>query len=425
MLEGASTGLREIWRRICLQISRPHLNPSLPLPVHPRGRVSGAVPGTFQLPPEPQRALLDELIAEILSRLPQDADCRERGARVIAKLSALVGDLPASADHHHSDRFGLLQHSLEVALKMMEESKAIPVRPYPPDGSASGVDGPGNAPRWRYLCFLAGVCHDLGKLFEMDVREGQRQWCPLNQTYADFLREAKANPVMRWRKDRVRGAHAMFSPSLVHHILSRADFEYIDREGLVHLVNAIVDTHNGGQSALLVDLLRKLDQESVEEAAPDWMLKRADSKVNQFVRALRTLIERGELGVNSFAAPVYVAGNKAAVVVPAAIQLARDFLKQENVTLPGNIHLYDLLSQSRLVEADEGGRCVRRIKVRGWHGPVELSALIFTTETIVPKQMIATLPNFSFEIKPEEHKHGNGTADAGKTTSTTTGDPFG
>jgi hypothetical protein len=217
----------------------------------------------------------------------------------------------------------------------------------------------------------------------------------------------------------------VFSSSLIHHLLGRADFEYIGREGLLQLGDAVTGTHNGGQSALLARLLRKLDQESVEEAAPDWMLMRAASKVNQFVRALRTLIERGELGVNSFAAPVYVAGEKAAVVVPAAIQSARDFLIQEKVMLPGNIHLYDLLSQSRLVEADEAGRCVRKINVRGWHGPVELSALIFATETIVPKQMIATLPNLRFEIKPEEPKHGNWTADAGKTTPTSTGDPFG
>src|SRR5207249_11466958 len=122
-----------ICRRICRPIFRPHLNPSLPFPAHPRGRLSGAVPGTLQLPPEPQRALLEELTENILSRLPEEMDCRERGARVIAKLRALVGDLPASADHHHSDRFGLLQHSLEVALKIIEESKAIPVGPCPRD----------------------------------------------------------------------------------------------------------------------------------------------------------------------------------------------------------------------------------------------------------------------------------------------------
>jgi Putative helicase len=107
------------------------------------------------LPPEPQRALLDELIDETLSRIPQDMDCLERGARVIAKLRALVGDLPASADHHHSDSFGLLRHSLEVALKMIEECKAIPVGACPPTGLLSAVDGSGSSPRWQYVCFLA------------------------------------------------------------------------------------------------------------------------------------------------------------------------------------------------------------------------------------------------------------------------------
>jgi hypothetical protein len=71
------------------------------------------------------------------------------------------------------------------------------------------------------------------------------------------------------------------------------------------------------------------------------LLKRADSKVNQFIRVLGAMIETGELGVNFIGAPVYVAGNKTAVVVPLAVQLARELLKDENVNLPGNIHLYD------------------------------------------------------------------------------------
>jgi hypothetical protein len=169
-------------------------------------------------------------------------------------------------------------------------------------------------------------------------------------------------------------------------------------------------------------VLSKLDQKSVVEAAPEWMLKRSDSKVSQFVRAIRVLIEKGELGVNSFAAPVYVADDKAAVVVPLAIQSARDLLKQDKVMLPGNIHLYDLLSQSGLVEADSAGRCVRKIRISGKHGPVELSALIFATETVVPKQMIPILPKIRFEVQPEEPKHM--TAHAVEPTLKTTGDPF-
>src|SRR5207249_4658709 len=102
---------------------------------------------------------------------------------------------------------------------------ATAVKEHPPDGTLDGVGNIGGDSRWQYLHFLAGLCHDLGKLFEMDVRQGDRRWSPLHETYANFLRKAKTNAVMRWRADRVRGAHAMFSPSLVHHPIPKlSDF---------------------------------------------------------------------------------------------------------------------------------------------------------------------------------------------------------
>ena len=279
-------------------------------------------------------------------------------------------------------------------------------------------------PRWQYMCFLAALCHDLGKLLDMDVREGERRWWPLSQTYAEFYRKAKTHPVLRWRKDRVRGGHASLSPVVLHQVLTEADVEYLGRERFVKLCGAIVGTHRGEQSTPLGRLLSSLDQKNVEEAAPDWMTQRPDSKVNQFVRALRAMIENGSLGVNYVGAQVYVTGDKAAVVVPLAIQLARDLLKQEKVMLPGNIHLYDLLRQARMVEASEQGQCVRRIKVPGKNGPVELSALIFATDTIVPKQLLATLPNIGFEIKPEPVKQAVPIATSGEGKRTAGADPL-
>lgn len=186
-------------------------------------------------------------------------------------------------------------------------------------------------------------------------------------------------------------------------------------ERLADFMRAILGTHNKDQSTPLARILSKLDQESVEEAAPDWMTKQPDSKVNQFIRAIRTLIENGVLGVNRVGGQVYVKGDQAAVIVPLAIQLARDLLKREKVRLPGNIHLYDLLRQAKLVDANEAGHCVRRIKVPGKNGPVELSALIFAAETIVPKQILTNVPSIGFEIKE---------ATANEATPTAVGEPL-
>jgi hypothetical protein len=123
------------------------------------------------------------------------------------------------------------------------------------------------------------------------------------------------------------------------------------------------------------------------------------------VGAVRSLIADGRLSVNTLGAPVFVTGDKAAVVVPLSISVARDFLKrEEKIKLPSNHRLYDLLAQAEVVEADENRQCVKKIRVPGKCGRVELHALIFATDTIIPEGILPTLPNVVFELKPEEPK---------------------
>jgi Putative helicase len=284
MVKAAAALLRKIWREICCQIFRLNRTLTLPVSAHPRGQESGTVLGAFEPPPESQRVLLDELTETILSRLPEEMDCGARGARVMAKLRDLVGDLPASADHHHSSGFGLLQHSLEVALKMLEEFERTLLPDAPPDVALFNTEA--DPLQTQYLCFLAGLGHDLGKLFDIELVAGEQRWSPLNQTYAEFLRQVKREPVLEWNEKRVRGGHAQFSPWLMHHLLSPADVRFIGLERLPELTGALTGTHAGDDSTPLARLVSTLDQQSVEQAAPEWMIKRPDSKVNQFIRAL-------------------------------------------------------------------------------------------------------------------------------------------
>jgi hypothetical protein len=191
----------------------------------------------------------------------------------------------------------------------------------------------------------------------------------------------------------------------MHHLLSPADVRFIGLERLPELAAALTGTHGADQSTPLARLVSTLDQQSVEQAAPGWMIKQPDSMVNQLIRALTHLISDGRLSVNTLGAPVYLTGDKAAVVVPRSISTARYFLKQEDkIRLPSNHHLYDLLAQAEVVEADENRQCVKRIRVRGKRGPVELYALIFATNTIIPQAILPILPKATFEVVPEEPK---------------------
>jgi len=66
----------------------------------------------------------------------------------------------------------------------------------------------------------------------------------------------------------------------------------------------------------------RADQGSVEQAQPA-ITAQPESKVALFLRALQELITNGEIGVNILGGQVYVAGGKAAVVVPLVVNLAR------------------------------------------------------------------------------------------------------
>jgi hypothetical protein len=353
------------------------------------------------MPPE-REAVIEDLISQILDRLSFES--RDQAAAVIERLRDLVGDMPASANHHHSERYGLLQHSLEVGLKALEESGKTLTAAAQPGTTIDTFHTSMNVPQEQYLCFLASLGHDLGKLFDMEVRIKERRWSPLHETYTEFLRQGKTVPELQWEADRVRGGHSQLSPWLMHHLLTPVDIAFIGLKRLPQLTTALTGTHKNVQAMSWAKLLRKVDQKSVAEAAPEWMNKRPDSKANLFMGALRSLIQNGELHVNSPGAPVYVTGDKAAVVVPVSVFAAREFLKRDNIKLPSNHRLYDLLAQAGIVEADGDRRCVQRIKVPGKHGPVELSALIFDQDTLVPKRIIPTLPKVRVEISRNDAK---------------------
>jgi hypothetical protein len=345
-------------------------------------------------------ATVEELTEQILYRLSLDPRARELAARVLERYRRLVGDLPASPDHHHRAPGGLFQHSLEVAVKMLEEFEGHIIMERKPDRSVDSFQSARNRPRWQYASFLAALCHDLGKVFDVEVRCGQHRWFPLHSTYQDFARRTKQAPSIVWREERERGGHAALSALLLHHLLTPEDFDYLGLSRVVDLAESLAESHGGNKVSPLARVVSKLDQTSVEEAHVS-MAREADSKIGHFLRALQALIRSGKVGVNFAGGQVYVMGDHTAVVVPVAVNLARDYLKGQRIVLPPNIQLYNVLRQANLVEADRAGHCVRKIKVHGRFGTIQLSALIFPTEKVVPKEILPTLPPSQFEIEPE------------------------
>src|SRR6266576_1596625 len=341
----------------------------------------------------------DTIEERILYWLSLDLQVRALAERLLQRFAVTVGHLPASAAHHHAEPGGLYRHSLEVALKALEEFEGNMKMERRPDGSVDSFRSSRNRPRWQYATFIAALCHDLGKLFELDVRGKAETWCPLDEPYTQFGRRSRT-PIASWRPEREHGAHAKLSSFLMHHILSRADITYLGLPRFVHLATCLSDGHSGESASPLAQTVSRADQASVEQAQPA-IAAQPNNPVSLFLQALQELIENGALGVNTPGAQVYVGGDEAAVVVPVAVSQARERLMARQIKLPPNTNLYNMLRNARLVDADEAGHSVRKIKLQGRQGLISLSALIFPTEKVIPKQILSTLPTTHFKIDTE------------------------
>src|SRR5260370_26896 len=185
---------------------------------------------------------VETMTEQILYWLSLDMQVRALAEKLLDRFAVTVGDLPASAAHHHAEAGGLYRRSLEVALKALEEFEGNMKMGQGPDGSVDSFRSSRNRSRWQYATFLAALCHDLGKLFELEVRGKGETWCPLDEPYAQFGRRTKT-PVANWRPEREHGAHAKLSSFLMHHILSRADITYLGLPRFVHLAPSLSDEH--------------------------------------------------------------------------------------------------------------------------------------------------------------------------------------
>jgi DNA relaxase TraI-like protein len=78
---------------------------------------------------------VEEITERILYWLSLNTQVRALAERLLQRFAVAVGDLPASAQHHHAEPGGLYRHSLEVALKALEEFEGDMVMEQRSDGS--------------------------------------------------------------------------------------------------------------------------------------------------------------------------------------------------------------------------------------------------------------------------------------------------
>jgi conjugal transfer pilus assembly protein TraI len=103
----------------------------------------------------------------------------------IERYAEIVHLLPASADDHHRERGGLLFHGLEVGYLTLKSARASLY------GKDMGERKQAGRERWMFACFIAGLCHDLGKVAsDVEVQSGTGKpgsyWLPDTMSLLDW-----------------------------------------------------------------------------------------------------------------------------------------------------------------------------------------------------------------------------------------------
>lgn len=286
----------------------------------------------------PHRAAVLSTLRDRLTDLTQE-EKRELVDRAAARFAVTVVHLPASAGHHHAGSWGLLDHSLDVALR--SHAAAAEMRFSQQDSSDPGREYE-LLPRWRYAAFLFGLLHDVGKIAQIRVETGAGDvWNPFVETLAEFLIRRSLWPVedrhaaVSWTPKRGLEIHERHNSFFIGRIVTPAVAAYLgpvlaqaleQREGAGRTLAAVISS--GDQESVKAERRARLvgADETADGTRPAFI--RSDTSVaDYFPMALQTALERGKLAVNALVADAYVGERYVALVYPAAVLKIMEHLR--------------------------------------------------------------------------------------------------
>jgi len=173
---------------------------------------------------------------------------------------------PASDGHHHPGRFGLIEHSLGVCVRMLRDAPAV----------RAGLIG-SEKERFVLHCALAGLGHDLGKTMEWVVDSRGYDYSPMFNS----MRDQHYAPVSHYNT----GMHEYLSVGVFTRLLLACPAYFSskahDVAQLALVYEAIAKHHEPASENEAVDnpylsLLRKAD---AEDAAEDLVVIPEDAEI--------------------------------------------------------------------------------------------------------------------------------------------------
>jgi len=338
----------------------------------------------------------EELIDKLRKLSENKAVFDERHRVVVERYANYVYLLPASEAHHHRGTGGLLRHGLEVAKYVLQESydRLHGMHLSPRERKAARE-------RWLFAAFVAGLCHDIGKVADMEVFTASGLvWDHHVQPLAAWfhgLPGQEDRVYVQWRRER-QDHRQMGLSKIPHHILAQEDLTYLHAIEPVlvgHIHQAIMG--EGAPRNAITEMLEIGDKKSVsldlKESNLLWDLgpQVGQPLLRHYVMAMRRLLVEKRWRVNEAGAVVWVMGQDQGVylVWPQMTEDILEVLHQDETPTPFNpMVMADILQDHEFLLLAPNGNRLWRI----WPSLVEASAGLLALRLKEPRYIFDPVP---------------------------------
>ena len=276
-----------------------------------------------------------ELVDGVRQIIANEALLNEHYMPAMMRLAALVQMLPASQAHHHRGAGGMLRHSLEVGLWALQQTEGKLIRGVVTPQQRRVIE-----PRWKLTVFLAGVCHDLGKIVtdvSVTDRANAVRWRPYKHGLYDWATSHHIdNYFLHWNDGRGK-KHVTISSTLMHLVVGQESMDWISdgsTDAWVWLNESL--NNNPGATNQIHNFVVKADQLSVERDLKGMGVAMAGYEIGVPVERyltdiMRRLVQEGIWRINEPSARVWNLDGTTYLVWPMAGEEIARRTKDEDI----------------------------------------------------------------------------------------------
>lgn len=277
---------------------------------------------------------------------------------ILVRFFRKVYDLPASENHHHSERFGLFVHSLETCINaLITQHRKLELK-FDNNGDLDSQFNLRNKEKILYRTAIQGLLHDAGKVFDVDVISKKKEipWDNYDDNLLDFYLRHGAYDI-RWHKERT-GKHEKRNIIILWQMLETRDRQYLTAYNFIRLIDEFwgydpVETTR--------ELIKEADILSVKMDYQESLPKEEGKDeiydiIEAFTASVAEMTDKRMLKVNEKVSDLIVLDTITLILNPSCMQKILNYMQKHYKLKTTREHVVKLMRDKKIVLETETGK---------------------------------------------------------------------